>query len=383
MKTLLAFLLLSPILTHAAGPAAHPPVPIRFHLDEPRTVTLVLEDTEGRRVRNLIGAGSFQAGDHTVWWDGLREDGVEELHVSGVARFNRQRYAVAQPGTYRVRGLARGPLDLKFEFTPYTAGSPPWKTKDGSGGWFHDHSPPSDILWNPEKKQFFVVSFVGEIGHGAVWLDETGSKVSGTRGFGAAGGWCGAQFLAHDSKAKAGVWAYSAVAFQKQCELWEHGSDARRVWRLEYEDKDDARIGGLAVHEGVAVLALPKTNRLLFVSCAKGETLGEMPLPAPRGMAVDARGRLLVLSGRALLRYPSLAAARAGEQPESVIAADRLEDPQRITVHPDGRLVVSDWGGSHQVKIFSEAGELQSAIGKAGKPKTGRYDPLHLQHPNG
>jgi hypothetical protein len=179
----LAFLLLTTGFTHAAEPATQPPVPIRFHLDEPRTVTLVLEDTEGRRVRNLVGAGSFQAGDHTVWWDGMREDGVEELHVSGVARFNRQRYAVAQPGSYRVRGLSRGPLDLKFEFTPYTAGSPPWKTKDGSGGWFHDHSPPSDILWVPERKQFFVVSFVGEIGHGAVWLDEAGRKVSGTRGF--------------------------------------------------------------------------------------------------------------------------------------------------------------------------------------------------------
>ena len=65
----------------------------------------------------------------------MRENGVEEIHVQGIARFNRQRYAVAQPGSYRVRGLSRGELDLKFEFTPYTAGSPPWKTEDGSGGW--------------------------------------------------------------------------------------------------------------------------------------------------------------------------------------------------------------------------------------------------------
>ena len=379
----LGLFVLSGCLTHAAEPATHPPVPIRFHLDEPRTVTLVIEDAEGQRVRNLISAQSFPAGDQTVWWDGMREDGVEEIHVSGIARFNRQRYAVAQPGSYRVRGLSRGPLDLKFEFTPYTAGSPPWKTEDGSGGWLHDHSPPSDILWVPEKKQFFVVSFVGEIGHGAVWLDETGRKVAGTRGFGAAGGWCGAQFLARDSKARAGVWAHSAVAFGKLCELWEHGAGARRVWRQEFEDKDDERIGGLAVHDGVAVLGFPKTNRLLFVSCAKGETLGETTLDAPRGMAMDARGRLLMISGRALLRYPSVAAARAGEKPETVIAAERLDDPQRITVHPDGSLLVSDWGGSHQVKIFSEAGEFQSAIGKAGKPQAGRYDPLHLHHPNG
>ena len=171
--------------------------------------------------------------------------------------------------------------------------------RSGSGGWLHDHSPPSDILWVPEKKQFFVVSFVGEIGHGAVWLDEAGRKVSGTRGFGAAGGWCGAQFLTRDTapKAKAGIWAHSAVAFRNSAELWEHGAGARRVWRQEFEDKDDDRISGLAVHDGIALIAFAKANRLLFLSCANGETLGEATLESPRGMATDARGRLQI--GRA------------------------------------------------------------------------------------
>ena len=385
MKPLLTFVLFTTGILHTAEPADHPPVPIRFHLDEPRAVTLVIEDESGNRVRNLIGAQEFPAGDQTVWWDGMIEDGVEPIHVPGIANFNRQRYAIAQPGSYRVRGLTRGALDLKFEFTPYTAGSPPWKTKDGSGGWLHDHSPPSDILWVPEKKQFFVVSFVGEIGHGAVWLDETGRKVSGTRGFGAAGGWCGAQFLTRDTapKAKAGIWAYSAVAFRNSAELWEHGAGARRVWRQEFEDKDDDRISGLAVHDGIAVIAFAKANRLLFVSCANGETLGEATLESPRGMATDARGRLLILSGRTLLRYPNVAAARAGEKSETIIAADRLDAPQRITVHPGGRLLVSDWGGSHQVKIFSEPGEFQAAVGRAGSPRAGRYDSLHLHYPTG
>ena len=61
MKAPLALILLATATgTHAAEPATHPPVPIRFHLDEPRTVTLVLEDTEGRRVRNLVGGAGDQ-----------------------------------------------------------------------------------------------------------------------------------------------------------------------------------------------------------------------------------------------------------------------------------------------------------------------------------
>src|SRR5204863_615946 len=50
---------------------------------------------------------------------------------------------------------------------------------------------------------------------------------------------------------------------------------------------------------------------------------------------------------------------------------------------PDGNLYVSDRGTSHQVKAFSAAGKPLRAIGVAGVPKAGPYDPNHLNNPCG
>ncbi len=38
---------------------------------------------------------------------------------------------------------------MRYEFSVYSPGTPPWKTGDGSGGWLADHSPPADILFLP------------------------------------------------------------------------------------------------------------------------------------------------------------------------------------------------------------------------------------------
>jgi hypothetical protein len=40
-------------------------------------------------------------------------------------------------------------------------------------------------------------------------------------------------------------------------------------------------------------------------------------------------------------------------------------------------------GNSHQVKVFDPAGKPLRAIGTAGPPKAGPYDPLHISNPNG
>ena len=60
-----------------------------------------------------------------------------------------------------------------------------------------------------------------------------------------------------------------------------------------------------------------------------------------------------------------------------------LQDPQGITVDSAGRIYVSDAGNSHQVKVFSPAGHLVRAIGHAGAPREGTYDPMHMNNPVG
>jgi hypothetical protein len=60
-------------------------IPIRFTLDKPSTVTLVIEDTAGKRLRNLIAAVRLPAGENLLSWDGY-DDGEKQEDGSTVRR---------------------------------------------------------------------------------------------------------------------------------------------------------------------------------------------------------------------------------------------------------------------------------------------------------
>src|SRR5437763_1879303 len=61
--------------TQPAGNEAHPPIPVRFTLAAPGFVTLVIDDEQGVRVRNLVSETPFPAGANVIWWDGLDDLG--------------------------------------------------------------------------------------------------------------------------------------------------------------------------------------------------------------------------------------------------------------------------------------------------------------------
>jgi hypothetical protein len=75
-------------VTPAAETGSRPPIPIRFTLPEPAQVTLVIEDAEGQRVRNLVSETPFPAGDnvHRVYWTnkatGLTSDIPSEAELT-------------------------------------------------------------------------------------------------------------------------------------------------------------------------------------------------------------------------------------------------------------------------------------------------------------
>ena len=58
----------------AAGSPGRAGIPIHFRLDRECFVTLVVEDAEGNRVRNLVAEARLPGGENTVWWDGY-DDG--------------------------------------------------------------------------------------------------------------------------------------------------------------------------------------------------------------------------------------------------------------------------------------------------------------------
>lgn len=381
-----------------------PPIPIRFHLPEAGLVTLVIEDSAGQRVRNLISETPYPAGENVAWWDGsddlLRDPEAAKHGVYYIpSRF-------VQPGSYTVRGLWRKPLQLRYEFSIYNAGTPAWRTADNTGCWLTTHTPPSSMAVVPGSRTddgeplVFMGAYVAEGGHGLQWLREDGTKLGGQHWVG--GHWTGAPTLAVDigTEAVADHLCYVGSIWEGELRLTAKtrslndapvfklmmGEDpkVRGDTPLPYPELESFEggekrfvLGGIAAHNGTLVCSLIRQNELLFVDVGAGKITSRVALDNPRGLTFDAQGRLWALSGTKLVRFDSLADA-----PQTIIGSG-LDDPRHIAIDPSGRLLVTDRGQSHQVKIFSADGRLARAIGKPGSPSAGPYDPLHLNEPNG
>ena len=220
--------------------AAEQLIPIHFTLKTPGFVTLVIEDAQGKRVRNLISETPFPAGENVAEWDGLDDLGRDTDAAKHAVYHIPGRMVV--PGHYQVRGLVRPALRLLYEMTPYNPGNPPWRTGSKSSEWLANHTAPSTVLflpagtaparepmvdkqdWNqtqlatPMEKippytggQILVGSHVSEGGSGLAWLDTQGRKLHGQMWLG--GVWTAASHLARDTGKNPvpGVYAYAAA----------------------------------------------------------------------------------------------------------------------------------------------------------------------------
>ncbi len=387
----------------------HPPIPVRFKLPEEGFVTLVIEGTDGKRIRNLIAETKFPAGENTVWWDGT-DDLLRDVEAARHGLYHIPEQFVA-PGGYRVRGLWRKAVDLRYEFSIYNAGQPAWEIADKTGAWLANHSPPQSALFVPGdrtpggKPLMFLGSYVSEGGHGLAWVDLDGRKQGGVGWVG--GNWTGAPFLARDDgpQRATNVLGYAAAAWSDEdasrktkTKVGEirltalQTSEHKLVLKHQFTPPQPTNghsvewadyIGGIAVRNNRIVVSLTGLDRLLFVDAKEKKVLGTTPVAQPRGLAFNQRGQLLVISGQQVL-------LDSGDREEATLFSGNislisrgLEAPRSLTLDAAGNLYVSDHGASHQVKVFSPAGKFLRAIGRAGAPKAGLYDELHMNHPDG
>jgi len=376
--------------------AEHPPIAVPFTLDQPGLVTLVIENVDGKRVRNLISETPFPAGKNIAWWDGMDDMGRDAeaakhglYHVPG---------NFVAPGTYTVRGLTLKPLDLRFEFSLYNAGTPAWTTKDGPGGWTTNHTPPRSIIAVPAsrsrdgKPMLYIGSYVAEGGHGLIWVDEQGRKQGGEGWLGGGGAWTGAQWLARDAGERADekTVAYAGASWEKELRLIRLTTgDDRPLLKPVINRPNDVKLAGLAVHNGLIVCSLSSHHELLFVDAGGKEgkdakEVGSAELKGCGSVGFDRQGRLLAIVGKQLVRF-DLNDRPSGRitLPAPQVVVKGLEDPQQFTCDDNGDLYIADRGASHQIKVFSAEGTLRRTIGKPGVPKAGAYDPDHLNNPCG
>ena len=395
------------IVLSQAKETLHPPIPIRFQLPEEGFVTLVIDGADGKRIRNLIAETKFPAGENTVWWDGMN-DLLRDADAAKHGLYHIPEQFVA-PGSYRVRGLWRKAVNLRYEFSIYNAGNPAWEIADKTGAWLANHTPPQAAMFVSGdraggKPLIFLGSYVSEGGHGLAWVDLDGRKQGGVGWVG--GNWTGAPYLARDDGPQrapnvlgyaAAAWSDEDASRRTKTKVGEirltalHAGEHKPVLKYQFTPPPTNAekiewshyIGGLAARDNMLVVSLTGLDQLLFVDANEKKVLDTVSISKPRGLAFDQRGRLMVLSGKNLVvdngerRRPALFLSTAH------LITNGLEAPHSLALDAAGNIFVSDHGASHQVKIFSPQGKFLRAIGRAGTPKAGPYDELHMNHPAG
>ena len=391
----------------------HPPIPIKFTLPEDAHVTLVIEKEDGTRIRNLIADTPFSKGENTVYWDGS-DDLLRDQESANHGYYNIPKQLV-EPGTYRVRGLHHPRIRMFYEMSMYNEGTPTWSTADNTGGWLTNHTPPSCALWVTAENSItgaplvYLGSYVSEGGHGLAWFDVQGDTERGVLatkkgGVGWVGGnWTGAQYLTRDLGPDrveehhlyiASAWGTSGNNHDATQDgevrisaVRPNGSYA--VVKYTFKPKTfgsgehgwGPNLGGVAVYNGVAVIAMSKLNQLVYLDVKDGKVLDTVDWENPGGVAFDKEGNFYLLSGNLLYRWKEKPDSKKDYEMASFI--ENLDAPQSLTFDSAGNIYISENGSSHHVRVFDKTGKQLRIIGKTGTPAAGPYNELRMNHPAG
>ncbi len=399
----------SPAWTETPQPS-HPP--IRFDVQSPIAgfATVVIEDTAGRRVRNLAAEAPVTAGTNTFWWDG-----TDDLERDPDAPRHGLYYIpprLVAPGDYHIRGLVRPTVDLTYEMSVYNSGQPPWETNDKTGCWMTNHTPPTAVTfvpaWKTRAKQslLFMGSFVAEGGHGLQWVTTDGRKIGGQGWIG--GNWTGAPTLATDLGAQAdpSVLCYAASIWEGELRITAKTTDfadrpilklklgndqfppgQRRhpdIPTLEGFDGGDRRfvLGGLAAHDGRLVVTLTRQSELLFIDAKRNILADRQSLPdfpTPRGAAFTTDGTLWMLSANSLAELQFTSDGHFNP----IHHRGDFDDPRHLAIAGDGHFYISQRGGSHQVVVLDAKLKPVRKVGHPGVPQAGPYNREKMHQPNG
>ena len=329
-------------------------------------VSIVIDDANDRRVRNLIAEAPRLAGTRREVWDG-RDDAGKLL----------------PPGSYRWRGIRHTGLEPQYLMSYNNPGTPPYIT-DNASSWGADHDVPRQVATGGGRM------YLGwnncEAGSSLIATDLTGRKLWGWRASLAAG-WNLEGMAANDKYvflAKSGWgWARNdqhgahlirfdgatgrAVDWPKENGGVGEGVLTVREWAPE-EKAAGPRLNGVSVgRDGTLYLSLLRENIVEMRNAETGAVTGKLDVPSPGGSAIDAAGRLLVVSGKKLLRID----LKTGKQE----TLREFEKPENVAVGPgpDGHIYVSDWGAM-QVRHLDANGrtEEEGSMGEDGIYWSGR-----------
>lgn len=346
-------------------------VEIAYELPREARVTLAIEDDSGRRVRNLIAAEPRRAGRHVELWDGLDDSGE-----------------IVKPGTYRVKGLYHEGLHLKYAISFASPANPPWKTADGTGAFYGDHTAPEAVAAGTDM--LALACPMGEAGEHLIGVDMSGRRRWGLANRVAFGG--GRISLATDGRT---LWIANGDSSGAElggrftiwrCELhtgryspWKR-TDASGAPVLDLQitpNRGMENCRAIAWREGSLAVIVAAERRLLILDPETGDVLKDWR-EMPAGMAActfDRQGRLLLAAGDTLYVVD-------GNTGKLSPLVKGLEDPRGLACDQAGNIYVAQRGTRHNVQVFTARGRPIREIGRrGGRPAVGRFDETGMRDP--
>ena len=377
-----------------------------YALPKEGDLTLGVFDASGRLLRWIVRGERRGAGRNAERWDGLDQYGKP-----------------IPAGTYRIKAVYHAPLGLDYRMTLGNPGSPPWPTADDTGDWLSDEANPQGAA--TDGKWVFLAAPGSEKGSTLIAVDERGQRqwafheeffprcvslaLSGDYLYAlysgpeltSPGDFNGhnaierailvclnkrtgrpARFTEHDPTLRVATWPYREAVTP----LWEmrknktfdaaHYGGQPRYFSTDAGESTSAL--GVAATAGRVYVAMNYDDKILVLDAATAQKVDEIPLPKPAGLRALADGTLLAVSGTSVVRVDP-----ATRRVTALIDHD-LAAPHDVTTDAAGRVYVSDWGASFQVKVFSPTGTFLRAIGRpGGRPWVGAWDPNGMLVPRG
>jgi len=315
-------------------------VPIHYKLDEPREVTIAIDDADGKRVRNLFGQYPRKAGDITDYWDGLDDAGKP-----------------VAPGTYTATVVDHKPLSLKLYNSLYNSATPPWYTDTGSKLWGSNHGYPTSASTRGDIR---LLAFTGTEGcSGIMRIDATG------------------KILWTDSNEFLDVTCDDTYAYGISRSSWQN-----RTMLMRYRLTDGQIMPFDDADKSPAVTVVPGTDNVpdaTSIASAGGKLLVLIPgrslfVLTPATGAVESEipaGSLVAVTERnetfyGLTNTAEIVRLDAAGKPVATIAkTDGIKEPLRLAVRFDGQQFAISDAATNQVHLVDASGKLIASIGHA------------------
>jgi hypothetical protein len=346
-------------------------IPIRLDLPaDARRFTVVVDDANGHRVRNL--GADLDPADYTVrmrddridvevLWDGLDDDGV-----------------LVEPGNYFVRGLTHDGLSAYYDVSYYGPGSPPWRTSDSSSAWLGDHSDPWAVASYGDWT--FVSVQVAEGGDGLIGIDREGNKCWGEHRGATALAATEDYLYALGTSFTAGgdtLWRYTHdgdfAPFELNGTMRSFDFSLTNVLGL---DEIPGRWSAIAVYEDTIVLGCEGHPTLYVLDAQTAELKGQVELAGEiRELHYSQTGVLYgIVGNQVCMINPKNGATK-------VLTLQGMVRPRALTLDENGLILVYDDGADNQVKAYRPDGALEYTIGKTGgRPLRGKFESDGLRH---